>query len=169
MCYNYYRNTEAVTWLEREVRFYRKVQLLTDNFSNLFSHYHLALHLLMITFVVMSVLGSVRTGGFIAIVQAYLGFWVFLTYWQVMNRYADINLGSNILLRCLRDYCSVASHSNLRDLRKARQVTAVRRDLRSMKGLRIQGGSSAFYFDKQLVLTAVGIVFGQSLNLLNLS
>ena len=112
------------------------------------------LHAALISFFVFCVYGAVRTDGVMAVGQSYLAVWGFLSYLQLLKRYADINTGSRDLLRSLQvdgsgDYSRIAV-----------------RELRSMKELRVKGGSSAFYFDNEAVLTTIHIVLNQAVNLL---
>ena len=63
------------------------------------------------------------------------------------------------LLRCLDSYCRSADvvAFGLAGTR-SREAKIIRTELRRLKDLRVKG-SSVFYFDKELVVTAVGTNF----------
>ena len=129
---------------QSQLRIYRCLQLLTADFNGSFATFYGMLHGMIIAFVVLCVYGSVRTEGVMAIVQTYAALWSLFAYLQVINNFAVINQRSKALLNSLGQCCD----GNKR----------MSRQLRSYTELRVKGGSSAFYFDKKLVLTVIGIV-----------
>ena len=85
-----------------------------------------------------------------------------------MNNYAKIQIGSNTFLESFKASC-FCDGTRVRAGRGGllHFSSAIRkREYRSFRELRIKGGNSAFYFDKKLVLTFIGIILSQSVNLL---
>ena len=80
-----------------------------------------------------------------------------------MKNYAETNHGSKALLVSLNaSWCG--------GWRPSRGTSArIERQLRSLRELRIKVGSSAFYYDKQLVMTVGDIVLNQAVSLLVMS
>ena len=144
--------------LENKISWYRRLQLLADNFNDLFAFYHGMSHGLMTAFTVMCVYGFVRNGGLMAALPAYLDIWCFLPHFQFMNNFAEIHRGSRAVLLSLRMYW----HSRV----GRRNAFKIGKELRSLKELRIKGGSSAFNYDKQLVVTVIDAILKQSVSLL---
>lgn len=147
--------------LERGMSRYCCLQLLADDFNDLFALYHGMYHGFMIAFIVMCVFWCVRTSGFMAALLAYLGLWSFLTQFQFMNSYAEVNRGSQDVLLKLR-----ACWHSRGGRRGSRRTLLIGMKLSSLKELRIKGGTSAFYFDKQLVVTTMDVILTQSVGLL---
>ena len=150
--------------LRVQLGFYRCLQLLTNEFSDLYAKLHGFLHLIMITLVGVCLYGSVRTTGVMAVVQAYLGLWWLLGYGMAIDAYAGIHKRSIVWLRSLRAQCLKLQRSRHRQ--GSSSVRIIDRELRSLQELRITGGSSTFYFDKGLILTTIGIIMNQASNLL---
>ena len=75
-----------------------------------------------------------------------------------MNNYAEGNGGSGAVLLSLRTYWY--SRGGRRNGFK------IGKELRSLKELRIKGGSSAFSYDKQLIVTVIDAILKQSVSLL---
>ena len=108
----------------------------------------------------------VRTEGIVAIFAAYMGIWGLPAYCEMMNNFADILTGARIFLESLKESRSVRSSGNwIRTGRAGANAAIKRRELRSLRELRIKVGSS-FYFDKKLVLALIAIILQQSVNLL---
>ena len=156
--------TGLETGLGRRLRLYRQMQLLTDEYNGLLCHFSAAVHTTEIVLAVMCVCGAVRTEGVLAFGQGYLGFWSLMTYLQIINSYAEINRRSKLLLRSLRTCCRGCSGPV--GIQDTAQGLRFRRELKSLKELRIRAGSYVFFFDKQLVLNVIGIVLVQSINVL---
>ena len=151
--------------LRRELRCYRRLRLLTDEFNGVFAAFYGAYHYIMMSLIVLCVYGFVRTTGAMAIVQAYVAIWCFFAYGSVVSAHAQINRGSKLWLKSLRArYFHGRAVSGGR--RCASKGIVVVRELRSLKELRIKGGSSAFYYNKCLILTTTGAIFRQSVKLL---
>ena len=147
----------------RRIRHYRCLQLLTVGFNDLFALYHLISHGMLIAVTVMCVYGSVRTQGLMAAVLAYVSAWVLISYFQSMNNYAEVSRGSkNVLLALRACWYDGGGRSG------GRSAWIIDRELVSLRELRIKGGDYAFYYDKQLTVTAMDIIFKQSASLLML-
>ena len=161
--------TLLIARLQTELDTYRCVQLLMDEFNGLFGKLQTASRFTVISFVLFCVYGFFRTEGLMAIVQAYLGLWLFLSWLTAMNIYAEINHESKDLLRSFRTLCSSKINKPEGSLERntsssRKRFMGVNRELKSLKELRII--ASNFYFDKQLVLTVIGIVLDNSVSLL---
>ena len=160
--------------LQMRFRFYCHVQLVTDQFNGLFANFYAPLHAILVTFMISCVYGTVQSDGMIlVIVQAYLGFWMLLAYSFVINGYAEVNCSSKNFLwwfqgQRVAGRNSAISFAGRRQIENRDHEKIFKRELRSLnlKELCIRGGSSMFYFDKQLVLTVLEIVLTQSVNLL---
>ena len=152
------------------VRLYRELRLLTDEYNNLLASFHGIFHGLAVTLTTLSVYLFVRSEGMMAALAAYLVMWSIPNYCELMNNYAEIQRGSKTFLESLKASCFVdGSGSPVRTRCGTSRVvgTAIfRRELESFRELRIKRGVSAVYYDTQLVLTMIGIVMNQSLNLL---
>ena len=140
--------------MRRALHFYRCTQLLMDEYNRVLASFNGILHAVLISFFVFCVYGAVRTDGVMAIGTAYFAVWGFFTYLQLLKSYTDINTGSQGLLTSIQAQVS-GDYSRIGV-----------RELRSMRELRVRGGSSTFYFDKEVVLTTLDIVFNQAVNLL---
>lgn len=79
-------------------------------------------------------------------------------YLRVVNSYAQINDGSEEFIRLVRKAWATGYLASS-------YGKGVDRELRCMRGLRIQA-SEAFYYDKGMVLTVVETVLLESVNLL---
>ena len=142
------------------------LQLLTDEYNNLLASFHTILHGTLVSLFTLCVYIFVRTEGIMAVLAAYIGIWALPSYCQVVNNYANILIGSRRFLGSLKESSSVGSSGNrMRTGRAGASAAIMRRELRSFRELRIQGGSS-FYFDKKLVLTVIATILQQSVNLL---
>ena len=98
-----------------------------------------------------------------SVLPAYLGIWGTHALYEVMKNYAEINHGSKALLVSLNaSWCGGCKPSRSKSVEMERQ-------LRSLRELRIKVGSSAFYYDKQLVMTVGDIVLNQAVSLLVMS
>lgn len=160
-------NRPGVTYerigLGPEISRYRCLQLITEEFNGLFQTFHLITHAAAIAFTVICVFGSMRTEGIMAAVQAYVGAWILLSYLQLINGYGIIHSGSRAFLRT----CRAASSDGFTINAGGRAAYKIaRRELKSLRELRIKAGGSTFYFDKHLVLTVVGVVVSQTVSLL---
>ena len=144
--------------LRRSLKFYRCLQLHTNNFNRLFAAFNAMLHGIVIIFVIFCVYGALRMEGILAVALAYLGFWALVTYIVVATSYAEIHRRSVKLLRSIR------RAMNGRTGRRT-EGGGIALEIRSIRELCIVGGS-AYYFDKTLVLTIVEVVLVQSVNLL---
>ena len=172
---------------EAEVRLYRELQLLTDEYNNLLAAYHMNLHGLTVALVTLCFYLSVRSEEIVAVVALYVAIWLLATYCEMMNNYAEIQSGSNKFLESLEASCYLDDSRNwvrtsatvlwetvhwrrcfgcLRRTRSGARAAVLSRQIRSLRELHIRAGSSAFYFDKQLVLTAISVILDQSVNLL---
>ena len=142
------------------VGLYRECQLLTNQYNNLLASFHAIIHAVVVILVTLYMYLFVRAEGMMAAVAAYLAVWSIPTYCELLNNYAEIQRGSKAFLESLNVSCLVDDSGN-------RMRTAIiNRELRSFRELRIKAGSSGFDFDKQLVLTFVGIILSQCVNLL---
>ena len=149
------------------VRLYRELQLLTDEYNNMLASLHGIMHGMIVSLLILCAYIFVRTEGIMAALAAYVGIWVLPSYCELMNNYAEIQMGSRTFLESLKESDSVrGSGSWMRTGRAGASVAIIRRELRSLRDLRIRGGSSAFYFDKQLIPTVIGIILNQSVSLL---
>ena len=101
-----------------------------------------------------------------AIVQAYMGIWMLVLYLEVCNSYAEISHGSEEFLQSIEAYSAHNGGVNACIERRRHDVMVIRRRLRSLKALSIKGGSTAFVYDKELVLTVLEVVVGQTQGLL---
>ena len=153
---------------QEKVSLYRELQLLTDEYNNLLAPFHAMLHGTAVALITLDVYLFVRTEGMHAALGAYLAIWSLLTYCELMNNYAEIQRGSTTFMESLRVSCYAGVNGN----RTARggwvnpSAEVRKKELRSFRELRIKGGSSGFYFDKQLILTFLGIILDQCVNLL---
>lgn len=136
-----------------ELKRYRCLGLLTDEFNGVYSQLSGQIHAIIMTCIVLCIYGAVRTEGVMGFLYVYMSVWGLVSYLQIVNNYANIHRGSKDFLVALGASSRTAG-------------TVASRDLRNLKELRIKAGSSAFYFDKELVLTVVGVILTQSINLL---
>ena len=151
------------------VRLYRELQLLTNEYNNMLALFHAILHGIALSTITLCFYIFVRTEGIMAAFAAYTGMWGLPAYCEMMNDFADILTGSRTFLESLKESGSVRSSGNwMRTGSAGASAAIIRRELRSLRELRIKGGSS-FYFDKKLVLTLIGIILQQSVNLLILT
>ena len=148
-----------------QVRAYRHLQLLMEEFSGLFAGFLLINHALVIVLVVLSVNGSVQADGTMAAGQILFAAWLLACYLKVVDTYAGVNNGSKALL-VTSLACTKSSDRGLAVAYREQTTMILKRELRSLRELRIKGGRSTFYFDKQLVLTVIGIVLNESVNLI---
>ena len=137
--------------LEKALKLYRCSQLLAVEYNSSFATFTGIIHTALLSFQVFCFYGAVRAEGAAAVGQAYLGVWGFLTYLQMLNKYAEINTESGNMLKMLQDSCRGKA-----GLGKV-----------FMKDLQIRGGS-AFYFDREIVLTTKDTLLNQTVNLLML-
>ena len=155
---------------QEKVSLYRELQLLSDEYNNLLASFHAMLHGAAVVLITLYVYLFVRTEGMLAAMGAYLVIWSFPTYCELMNNYAEIGRGSKTFLESLKVSCYAGGSVN--QVRTARggwvdpHAEVRKKELLSFRELRIKGGSSGFYFDKQLVLTFLGIILDQCVNLL---
>ena len=149
------------------VRLYRELQLLTDEYHNLLALYHAIMHATVVSLLTLCVYIFVRTEGLMAALAAYMGIWGLPCYCVVMNNYAEIQISSSAFLESLKKSGSVRVSSDwIRTRRPGASAAIIRRELRSLRELRIKGGSCAFYFDKELVLTVTDTTVYELIGLL---
>ena len=149
------------------IKLYRELQLLTDEYNNLLALFHAVQHGILVTFLTLCVYIFVRTEGIMAALAAYMGIWLLPCYCEIINNYAEIQIGSRTFLESLQETVPVRrSRIWIRTGRAGSVAAIIRGELRSLRELHIKGGSSAFYFDKQLVLTVIHIIVNQSISLL---
>ena len=71
--------------MDSELRRYRSLQLLTDDYNTLFSLFNGIFHATAVALIVFSVYGFVRTEGFMSVLPAYLGIWGTHALYEVMK------------------------------------------------------------------------------------
>lgn len=110
--------------------------------------------------VIMCICGAVRMEGVLAFMSAYLGSVVFATYGKLASMYGGIDAASKSFLKVVRRTSLDASVVD-----RGLYDGAVKREIRSMRVLRVMAGPT-FCYDKPLFLTFVGIILVQSVNLM---
>ena len=118
------------------------------------------IHTTLVPFVVFLSYGSVRFHGFIALAFAWILAAVTSICLVIIIALASINQRSKALLLAFKRSIP-AGFTGAEVVERA----AVRRDAKTLQQLKIQMGS-LFYFDKPLVLTTLGTLLVQSVNLL---
>ena len=154
--------------LTREIRLYRSLQLLTEEVNDLFASTLGETHGVVTLALICLAYGVLRCEGLLAVMMVYMFCWSFGSYFLLMNKLANINLGSKSLLRCIDSSFRSVYGGNVIAIvtfASAKEAKIVQRELRNMRELRLRGGSSVFYFDKKLILTVVYVVMSQSISL----
>ena len=147
--------------LEKKLESYRCYELHTINFNQVYNLFNAYAHPACMVVAICSIYGAVRTSGVLAAVAANWAFMGLAICLPWVGSYAKINQESRAVLGSLRRAWS-------RDVRGTghfdRKTSG--RKLRSMRELRISTAGSRYYYDKALVLTTVGIILVQSVDLL---
>ena len=106
--------------------------------------------------------GCFLTHGVILAFHAYFAFTNSISYFNWMNEFAAINLGLKSFLTGLDSYCRAAAGMAFGLARtRCREAQIVRCEFRSLKSERLIN----FFFNKELVLTVVGILLSQWVSL----